>query len=266
MTHTRRAVLVSLAGLAGCLGRAGPIGSPSPTAEVTLGGFVHRHSFLHLVHPDTLGVMAPADRQFLFVGVNAVDADTPPAPDDLELVAGDRHAGWTAFGGEAPTTLETGVNRDRPYDPEALMGWVGFDLPVPLSSGTARIGRTDVTGSRSWSVPDDVVSALREPAPDFRVTNIDAPETTALNGPVAVTFDIENVGSVSGTFRASLNNLGPLYGPSPIRVGIDAGETVTHRHEISYFLNMETQADAIRFRLVTPHRSFRHEVSVTRDG
>lgn len=268
MTHTRRAVLASVAGLAGCLGRAGPITSPSPTqsAEVTLGEFVHRHSFLHLVHPDTLGVMAPADRQFLFVGINAVDADPPPTPSDFELVAGDRHPGWAAFEGEEPTSLETGVNRDRPYAPEELVGWIGFDLPVPLSSETARIERTDVTGPRSWAVPDAVVSALREPAPEFRVSDFDAPASTAPDEPVEVTFDVENVGQVPGTFRASLNNLGPLYGPSPIRTAVEAGETVTVSHEISYFREMESSADTIRFRVVTPAGSFGHEVTVKQDG
>ena len=267
MTHTRRAVLASIAGLAGCLGRTGPVGTPSRTAapDLTIGGFVHRHSFLHRVHPDTLGVAAPGDRQFLFVGVNAVDADTPPSPGALELVAGDRYPGWAAYDGEGPTSLDTGVNRDGPYDPAELVGWVGFDLPVPLPPESARIERTDAPGIPSWTVPDDVVTALQQPAPAFVVSDFDAPETTAPDDPVAVTVAIENVGPVPGTFRASLNNLGPLYAPAPIRTVVEAGATTVNRHEISYHTELETSAD-IRFRLVTPDGSFRHEVSVTPAG
>lgn len=268
MSHTRRGVLLTMAGMAGCLGRSGPLGSPSPTPtpDVRLGEFVHRHSFLHRVHPDTLGVMAPGDRQFLFVGVEAIDADPPPEPAALELVADDRYGGWVEFEGRGPVSLETGVNRERPYDPDALVGWVGFDLPVPFEAPTANIERTDVSPTVSWAVPEDVLAALEQPAPSLEVSNVRAPETVAPDEPVEVTFDIENTGSVPGVFRGCLNNLGPLYAPSSIRRVLEPGDAVTERQTIDYYTNMDMSTAAIRFRLITPHQSFGFDVTVHSAG
>lgn len=267
MAFSRRTVLASVATLAGCLG-TGPVGTGSPMSDpaLRLDGYVDRHSFLHFVHPDTMGVKAPRDRQFLFVGVNAVDVESPPEPGDLAFVADRRVRGWVEYDGEAPYAMQTGVGSDRPYGPEALVGWVGFDLPVPLAADTARIERTDIPGNPSWPVPDAVVTALQEPAPPFRVSGFDAPATTAPDEAVEVTFEVENVGPGSGTLRACLNNLGPMYGPSPIRLRVEAGGTVTHRHSITYHRELETAVDNLRFRLVTPHRSFRHEVAVNHNG
>lgn len=268
MSHTRRGVLLTIAGMAGCLGRDGPLGSPSPTPmpDVRLGEFVHRHSFLHRVHPDTLGVMAPGARQFLFVGVDAVDADHPPAPTDLALVADDRYVGWTEFEGRGPISLETGVNRKRPYDPEALVGWIGFDLPVPFDAPSAKIERNDVSPTVNWPVPDAVLTALGQPAPSLEDSNVRVPEAVAPDEPVELTFDIENTGSVPGVFRACLNNLGPLYAPSSIQRVLEPGEAVTERRTIDYYTDMDMSTGAIRFRLVTPHQSFGFNVAIQSAG
>jgi hypothetical protein len=210
--------------------------------------------------------MAAGDRQFLFVGVEAIDADPPPEPADLAFVADERHGGWAEYEGRGPISLETGVNRQRPYDPGELVGWVGFDLPVPLEAASATIERTDVSPAVTWSVPEDVLTALQQGAPSLEVSNVRAPETVAPNEPVEVTFDIENTGSVPGVFRACLNNLGPLYAPSSIRRVLEPGAAVTERQTIDYFTDMEMSTDAIRFRLVTPHQSFGFDVAIQSAG
>jgi len=210
--------------------------------------------------------MAPGDRQLLFVGVEAIDADPPPEPADLGFVADDRYGGWVEFEARGAVSLDTGVNRERPYDPEALVGWVGFDLPVPFEATTAKIERVDVSPIVTWSVPEDVLAALEQPAPLFEVSNFQAFETVATDEPVEVTFDIENAGSVPGVFRACLNKLGPLYAPSPIRRTLVPGESVTVGQTIDYYTDVDMSAEAIRFRLVTPRQSFGGNVRVRSAG
>ena len=265
--RSRRALLrtgaLAVTGIAGCVGGLddGPDGtetesrrtaettdrrmtrtSGTPTTEapaVELEPVGVRSSFFYLETPDTLGVEADEGTQFAFVLVRP-RTDTP-RPSDLALVADGRHFWGTLAPGDVggPRRLAELGSVYRAEDARA--GWVAFEVPNPLDADEVAL----TYDGRDRSLGESVVSALRAPPADFELTSFEAPERVARGASFAVSAGVENVGEGDGVFRASLNELGPEYGPHRTSVAVPAGE----RRERAWTVGTSDSPDAERVRL-----------------
>ncbi|WP_435178289.1 hypothetical protein [Halorussus sp. AFM4] len=266
--RSRRALLragaLAATGLAGCVGELDDwpdgteterrrsdetIGSPEtrsttpePTTEapaVELEPVAVRSSFFYLDGPQTVGVEAEEGTQFAFVRVRP--RTDSPRPSDVALVADDRHFWGTVAPGDVggPRRL-TGLGsvyragEDRP-------GWVAFEVPNPLDAEEVAL----TYDGRDRSLGDAAVSALRAPPADFELAAFDAPDRVAPGASFDVSAEVENVGEGDGVFRASLNELGPVYGPNRASVAVPADES----RERTWTVDASDSPDAERVRL-----------------
>lgn len=234
----RRTVLavggLTLAGLAGCLGRSDDTGTPTddtgtptddnPTTttqtydgvEVSLEAV--QPGVVELISPDSVGVH-DTDRQFVSVQV------------DTAGVAPPRDAFALQFDGVAypPADLDdyrlyreygdsTGYTDDRGS------GWLLFELPP---TGDASAAAVTWPGGR-FTLPETARRQLSTSAPSLSVA-FSGPDTAAVGDAPPLSVEVTNESDVPGQFVAGLNRTGPLVAYIPVTalsVLVPAGETV----------------------------------------
>lgn len=198
-----------------------------------------RTSFFYLERADAVGVEADEGVQFAFVRVRP--RTDSPRPSDLALVADDRHFWGTLAPGDVggPRRLTDLGSVYQAGDGSA--GWVAFEVPNPLDAEAVAL----TYDGRRRSLGESMVSALRAPPADFELTGFDAPARVDRGVSFEVSVEVENVGEGDGVFRASLNELGPEYGPHRSSVAVPAGE----RRERTWIVGAPDSSDADRVNL-----------------
>ena len=179
-------------------------------------------SFFYLTTPDSMAVGGDADTRFVFVDVTT-DGDAPE-PRDFHLVPGD-----DAVRGTVEPTVDGRDVHDYDHGPaytrteDGGEGWVVFPVPAPLAD--APVVRWDAGDERpTWRLPDGVTAALAAPTPRFELSSFDVPASVAADQPIPVSLTVRNAGEGDGTFRAVLNESGPMYAPHSSTVQAPAGE------------------------------------------
>jgi hypothetical protein len=230
---SRRAFLAafgSSVALAGCLGSGGgtPTASDSPartsrkptatpTAQLPAVGEtvsvdgsdltlerVRCAGSLPYVYTDSGGVQTNPEGRYVLARVTT-PAESPPAASRYSLVA----AGGRAHAVSSTGSFWLGPDGDRyPYSPGSEPnvggssgGWLAFPVDAELDVDSPHIA----VGATGWALPEPVVVRLRQPAARYELRELAHPETVTPAESFTVSVAVENVGPVSGTFRAVLN-------------------------------------------------------------
>lgn len=230
---SRRAYLATLAaaGLAGCIGEipgANESPSDSPTAttapgtaarpDVTVGAAAVQYSYRHIEQVDWNGIQR-ADGQFVFVTVDAREADSPPGPEAFSLVADEEAYEPTELEHSMPVTVDVpgraySVGDEHSED----RGWLAFETPAELAAAPSlRMERDSVPAT--WELDTEKATA---PPPAWE-WSADAPATVAPESTFEISVTAENVGDGSGTFRGAVNFSYPMYMPKPVEITLAPG-------------------------------------------
>ncbi|MFC7045273.1 hypothetical protein ACFQH6_07510 [Halobacteriaceae archaeon GCM10025711] len=215
---------------------------------VTVTGATVTDSFFYLTTPDSMAVAGDADARYLFVDV-AANGDAPESR-DFHLVTGDDGIPGTVkptVDGRDVHVYDHGPAYTR--DEDGGEGWFVFRVPVPLSVTPAvrwDVGDEDPT----WQLPDDVTVALAGPAPRFELVSFDVPASVSADEPIPVSLTIRNAGEGDGTFRAVLNEAGPMYAPHSATAPVPAGEKRTLEWSID--THVGSSADRVGLALRSP--------------
>jgi hypothetical protein len=231
---SRRAYITTLAatGLAGCLGHS-PDSTTASTTEtgttassttsrpaVTIEAATVQYAYRHIQNVDWNAIRT-ADGQFVFVTVDARDADPTPGRDTFTLVTTGETFDPVAIEHNYPVGLDVS---GEPYRPDQQdgdpQGWVLFDVPAHLDTAPSLRLERD-TDSWEWELNTEKATA---PPPAWEWT-VSAPETVAPNETFDITVSAENVGDGPGTFRGAVNFSYPLYRPKGFDIMLDPGES-----------------------------------------
>ncbi|WP_435360206.1 hypothetical protein [Haloarchaeobius sp. DFWS5] len=245
-----------------------PDQSPQPFSEpldvgdssIQLTGPVVQHSFFHRLTPDSLGVTgAPTDHQFLFIGVG-IESEPRPGASEFTVTTDETTAtAWRSF--ENQRVADLGVaNGDYPYSADGEDGWLGFDLPAPLS-GEPRLEISVNDGSAATSLPQGTVASLGSPPPSFTFDELSYPEEVESGEPIRVRTTVTNEGAGAGTFRAVVNQTGPTNAPHTNVTPLEPGQSAPW--EVSFGAQ---GADRVTFRFRSADTASEHEVQVGSGG
>lgn len=257
---SRRSYLTTVsalaAGLAGCVGDAGTGSDPaatetisrtasdSPTATepspsstgaaaaagfdpatVVVYGAAVQHSIRHISNVDWNGIHTVEGKQFVFVGVDATEADRAPDRTAFSLAADGEAIAATDLAQSGHQPYDPAIG-GRPYDPRSeydanRRGWLCFVAPTALDAPPRlRVGDGDAATEREPTGVD--AAAAPPPAWEFSAS---APESVAPEE----TFDLEmvatNVGDGAGVFRGAVNFSFPYYYPKGFDVVLEPGES-----------------------------------------
>ena len=257
---SRRAVLAALGSstvIAGCLGSGAgtptasdspaetnrePTTSPiaEPTAQLPAVGEtvsvdgsdltlerVRCVGSLPYVYTDSGDVQYNSDGRYVLARVTT-SADSPPAASRYSLVA----AGGRTHAVGSTGSFWLGPDGDRyPYSAGSGSnvsgssgGWLAFPVDAELDVESPQIA----VGATGWVLPESVVARLRQPAARYELRELAHPETVTPEESFTVSVAVENVGPVSGTFRAVLNtSIRYASYARPVFVDLDPGEQRT---------------------------------------
>jgi len=227
---SRRTYLVMLvAGFAGCSGMspetdsspsetATPTPEPASSPPVSVEAAAVQYSYRHIEQVDWNGIQ-PADGQFVFVTVDASEAESVPDRDAFSLVAAGESSGPVEPENGYPADLDV---PEGPYSKEHAQsrGWLMFEVPARLD--TAPSLRLE-HGADSWEWTLDTEKATAPP-PAWE-WSASAPETVAPGETFDITIAAENVGDGPGTFRGAVNFSYPLYRPKGFDIVLGSGES-----------------------------------------
>ncbi len=228
---SRRAYLATLTtlGLAGCLGH-----SPGSTTEsttntasdtasrpaLTIEATAVQYAYRHIQNVDWNAIRT-ADGQFVFVTVDARDADPTPGRDAFTLVAAAETFNPIVIEHTYPVDLDVPKGSYRPDQEDAdPRGWLLFDVPTHLDTEPSLRLERD-TDSWEWALDTEKATT---PPPAWEWT-VSAPETVAPNETFEITVSAENVGDGLGTFRGAVNFSYPLYRPKGFDIVLTPGES-----------------------------------------
>lgn len=162
---SRRAYLTTLvaAGLAGCVGGSpgSTTGSPTDTPTmasgtssrpgVTVEAAAIQYAYRHIENVDWNGIRT-ADGQFLFVTVDAHEAEPVPGRESFTLATADEFHDPAEIDHRYPVDLDV---PGEPYTPEREdaepRGWLMFDVPARLDTEPSLRLERD-TGSWEWGL------------------------------------------------------------------------------------------------------------------
>ncbi len=231
---SRRAYLAALAaaGTAGCIGGSAGSTTGAPTDHgsagsrtasrpaVTVEAAAVQYAYRHIENVDWNGIRS-ADGQFVFVTVDATDAEQPPNRDAFRLVTADDVYEPADIRDTAPVGLDV---PGGPYTPEQEneepTGWLAFSVPARLDTEPSL--RLDAENN-SWKRRLDTEKATAPPpAWDWTAS---APETVRPGERFTITVTADNVGDGPGTFRGAVNFSFPLYRPEGFDIVLDSGES-----------------------------------------
>ena len=292
---TRRSVLASgLAVLAGCVsgGDAGvtpsettgttdtstetttvpitttgstPTETPTSTGAPTVSfvGHAVQRSAFYRRHPDFEVVWAPPDRQLLFAMVT-IEGGRPTAlsVEDVTLAVDDR----TVAGADGVDGQNGGTYYPYPDECECETEYdtfATFPLRAPTSVSTAEVRWEGPEETRTWSLPDEAMTAVERPTTEWELVSLDAPECVGQDESFSVAMAARNAGDAAGTFRGVLNQEGPMYGVSAKwKQDVPAGATIRREEPIGVLREVESDVSAVRLRLRSVAGDVDHEVRV----
>jgi len=280
---TRRTLLTSGVGLlAGCLSPDSPdentpwertpattesTSTRSPTSSrppsVSFAGHAVQRSALSRRQPDFEAVWGPPDRQLLFAMLSVERGD----PADLRSGAFSLRIGDRTVSGVRGVEGRDGETHHPRPDGCACDGshgtYVAFPLPAPLSADAGEVRRESAGGSRTWSLPDDALSAAAAPTAEWELGSFEAPDRVGPNDSFPVAVEARNVGDAAGTFRGVLNEVGPMYGVSGRwTTRATAGATVRRELTIDTLAEVDSDASELRLGLRTVAGGLDHAVRV----
>ena len=231
---SRRCYLATLAatGLAGCVGE--PPGtesdppSDSPTATtapgthprppVSVEAAAVQYSYRHIENVDWNGIQ-PANGQFVFVTVDAREAETPPVRGAFTLAVDGETYDPVDLPHDMPVDLDV-PGRAYTIDSEHTenRGWLVFETPAQLNADPLlRLDRDPAPATWELDVPKATA-----PPPEWEWT-ASAPATVASGSTFEITITAENVGDGAGTFRGAVNFSYPMYMPEGFDIPLDSG-------------------------------------------
>lgn len=197
---------------------------------------------VHVRSDDGATVSAADGRRFVFLSIvtgHAVGL-APPDPADFAIaVDGDRSRGWTTHeavdGRPHPDDFphhygergEDEQGRTVEYGRGRVPGWIGFDVPAPVT-GAPRLVLHPTQVARPyahWPLPDRTVERLRAPPADLVLGDVTLPESVGAGEAITAAVSAQNAGESAATFRVALDAEGvaPVLGTVPL----GAGETGT---------------------------------------
>jgi hypothetical protein len=215
-----------------------------------------QESFLYLDTPDSLGVHAADGTQFVFATVASSGPDAPAADELAVAAGGTRHRGDV---NASPAPVVDG--RGYVYAPGESGGWVLFPLPNPVAGDGARVVWSAGDATVAWRLGDDAAAALSSQPASFRLHRFDLPSSVTPEQSVRVRVVVESTGHGSGVFRAALNQTGPLYASTPVRVAADAGERVEWTHTFDSHVGRDVSE--LSFSLRLPDDTIERRVTIS---
>ena len=231
---SRRAFLVSLTttGLVGCVGNTPSTrtessadtattmpGTPARPA-MTIEAAAVQYAYRHIENVDWNAIRT-ADGQFVFVTVDAREADPAPDRDAFTLVTADETHDPVDIQERYPVGLDV---PGEPYPSEQRggesRGWLVFETPAQLDTAPSlRMER----GTDSWEWRLDTEKATTPPPAWEETASI--PDTGAPEATFDIPVSAENVGDGPGTFRGAVNFSYPLYRPKGFDIVLDPMES-----------------------------------------
>ncbi|MFC7059306.1 hypothetical protein [Halovenus salina] len=229
---SRRAYLVTLvAGVAGCAGNSAdtdssptaasdttPTETPTPHPAVSVEASAVQYSYRHIEQVDWNGIQ-PADGQFVFVAVDASEAESAPERTAFSLVTADGSHRPIETENRQPLDLDVSEGLDTQMDTQS---WELLTFEVPARLDTTPSLRLE-RGADSWEWRLDTEKATAPP-PAWE-WSASAPETVAPDETFDITIAAENVGDGPGTFRGAVNFSYPTYRPKGFDIVPDADES-----------------------------------------
>ncbi|MFC7044258.1 hypothetical protein ACFQH6_01535 [Halobacteriaceae archaeon GCM10025711] len=235
-----------------------PFGDPVPSGAATITPVAarHRHSAFYTYAFDAVAVTGFGGRQAVFVDLQ-IDGPRPASPFSF-VAGGERHAAWEDAYDDVRLSQ---LHHEPPDGAGPSSDWVGFDVPCPLDASDPHLEYRD-SGQvvARWSLPDDLVTALAEPAPDFEVTAFDVAETVPARQPVEAHVAVRNRGPGDGTFRGAFGHGGP--GMDTVSMTLAAGETGERTVDVHLLRDVD-EPTTVELRLLTPDASIARPVTGT---
>lgn len=251
---SRRAYLATLitAGLAGCLGNTS---ETSSRPVVTIEAAAVQYAYRHIENVDWNGIRT-ADGQFVFVTIEASEADPIPSQNEFRLVVDDDLHDPIHFEQNIPPqTLDVPgeLYRTEENDGESR-GWLGFEVPAQLDTEPSLRLENDA-GSWKWELDTEKATA---PPPGWEWA-ASAPDTVAPGETFDITVSAENVGNGPGTFRGAVNFSYPLYMPEGFDIVLDSRDS--GEAKVSADIKAGHSGGMVTYQVRTP--AGRSEVAVT---
>ena len=160
------------------------------------------------------GVLAPGGEQFVVAAVQSATDSTPgatgpPSYDAFDLVAGGERYPAVEIEKQTKGAFTTSladrgdVKYDDPYADglDGGVGWVAFRLPSPLTAKSPTVRCRYGGESATWSLPEDVATALGREPPRFELRSFAATRTDA---GVELSLTVENATENAGEFLAAV--------------------------------------------------------------
>jgi len=181
---------------------------------VTVSGITHQHSAV-TVQADTASVVDFSD-QLVFVECSVEGTNQPPRS-AFRFEYGDRRQDTFFDTGDGDLGYRFYL-LDQWYVPGEQSGIIGFQVPSPLPDGRSAV-RFEYDGVEGrWPVPDDRLTALRRPAPRFRLEEFVVPDGP-VDGSAECTVVVANDGG-PGRFRGAVNTGGILHAAEMFTVDV----------------------------------------------
>lgn len=167
-------------------------------------------SVFDLVYPDAVEPLAPTDSQFVFLTIGLDDSDAlAPSPDSLHLEIDDERVVGRASVGDADVDLRLSVPNEFVHttpgtadEQDYERATVGFEVPLDLDPDQVSVEwRGDEGETARWVWGEDLVRNLGRP-PEFRVTEIDHPDSFVCGERYLASITVANEGGRTEEFRA----------------------------------------------------------------
>lgn len=167
-------------------------------------------SVFDLVHPDAVAPLAPRNAQFVFLTIELDDADAlAPSPDSLHLRIDDERIMGSGRVGDADIEFSLSVPNEFVHttpgtadEQDFERATVGFEVPLDVDPDQVSVELHGDAGEMArWSWGDDLVRDLARP-PEFRVTEIDHPDSFVCGERYLASITVANEGGRTEEFRA----------------------------------------------------------------